>query len=85
MAWGGLSQENFRIQILDERMRELAFEGWRRIDLLRTGKLVQLVGTRNKWAKQNGTISEFHNRYPIPLSEISQNDQINLKDQNPGY
>ncbi|KOS05836.1 hypothetical protein AM493_07140 [Flavobacterium akiainvivens] len=85
MAWSGLSAQQFRDQILDERMRELAFEGWRRIDLLRTGKLVQLVGTRNKWAQQNGTIADFHNRYPIPLSEMSQNDEINPEDQNPGY
>jgi len=84
-SWSGLSQNEFRVRILDERMRELAFEGWRRIDLLRTGKLVELVGARNKWAHQNGTISDFHNRYPIPLSEISQNDEINPEDQNPGY
>lgn len=85
MAWSGLSQNDFRTQILDERMRELAFEGWRRMDLLRTGKLVELAGTRNKWAQENGTLSDFHKRYPIPLSEINQNDEINDEDQNPGY
>lgn len=85
MAWSGLSQTEFRERILDERMRELAFEGWRRMDLLRTGKLVELVGTRNMWAQQSGTIADFHNLYPIPLSEISQNDEINPEHQNPGY
>jgi starch-binding outer membrane protein, SusD/RagB family len=85
MAWSGLSQQQFRDQVLDERMRELAFEGWRRMDLIRTGKLVQLVGTRNKWAQQNGTIADFHNRYPIPLGEIKLNDDISPEDQNPGY
>ncbi|MCA1920307.1 MAG: RagB/SusD family nutrient uptake outer membrane protein, partial [Flavobacterium piscis] len=85
MKWSGLSQSQFRVQILDERMRELAFEGWRRMDLLRTGKLVELVGARNKWAKQNGTIAAFHNLYPIPIGEIKLNDEIGPENQNPGY
>ncbi|WP_291142137.1 RagB/SusD family nutrient uptake outer membrane protein [Flavobacterium sp. UBA7680] len=85
MNWTGLSQADFRDRILDERMRELAFEGWRRMDLIRTGKLVQNVKARNKWAAQSGTIAEFHNRYPISLKEIQLNDDINPEDQNPGY
>ena len=95
-AWGGtlpaaetwnsgMSQTDFRTHILDERMRELCFEGWRRMDLIRTGKLVDLVKQRNKWTKQSGTIQPFHNRYPIPLQEIKQNEDIGESDQNPGY
>jgi starch-binding outer membrane protein, SusD/RagB family len=95
-AWGGtlpadkrwdngLSQQDFRDKMMDERMRELCFEGWRRMDLIRTGNLVKLVKARNKWAKESGTIQEFHNRYPIPLIEIKQNEDINPEDQNPGY
>jgi len=85
MAWSGLSQNEFRIRIMDERMRELAFEGWRRMDLIRTGHFVEYVSTRNKWAEQNGTIADFHARYPIPIGEIKLNDEINPEDQNPGY
>ncbi|WP_163517019.1 RagB/SusD family nutrient uptake outer membrane protein [Gelidibacter japonicus] len=85
MAWNGLSQSDFRRNILDERMRELAFEGWRRMDLIRTGKLVELVKVRNKWANENGTIANFHNRYPIPLTEILINPDIDDGDQNEGY
>lgn len=95
-AWGGtlpvdkqwdtgMSAEQFRINIMDERMRELCFEGWRRRDLIRTGKLVELVKVRNKWAAESNTIKEFHNRYPIPRQEILQNDDIDEDDQNPGY
>ncbi|MBL4677648.1 MAG: RagB/SusD family nutrient uptake outer membrane protein [Mucilaginibacter sp.] len=85
-AWNqGMSATEFRTRILDERMRELCFEGWRRMDLIRTGKLVDLVRQRNKWAKQSGTIQPFHNRYPIPLQEIKQNEDISETDQNPGY
>ncbi|MGQ8336227.1 RagB/SusD family nutrient uptake outer membrane protein [Sunxiuqinia sp. A32] len=85
-AWSAsMSQEDFRNNIMDERMRELGFEGWRRMDLIRTGKLMQFVKERNPWAKEEGTISEFHNLYPIPESEIKQNELINDEDQNPGY
>jgi len=84
-AWGAMSQDQFRVNILDERMRELGFEGWRRMDLIRTGRLVEYVKERNPWAKASGTISEFHNRYPIPASEIDLNDAIDTKDQNTGY
>jgi hypothetical protein len=81
----GMGAEEFRTKMLDERMRELCFEGWRRMDLIRTGKLVDLVKARNKWTKQSGTIQQYHNRYPIPLQEIKQNDDIAESDQNPGY
>jgi tetratricopeptide (TPR) repeat protein len=85
-AWSpGMSQDDFRNEILDERMRELGFEGWRRMDLIRTGNLVEFVSERNPWARESGTIQEFHNRYPIPESEIKQNEAINEEDQNPGY
>ena len=72
-AWdAGMSQTEFRSRILDERMRELCFEGWRRMDLNRYDALVELVSTRNKWAKESGTIMPFHKRYPIPQQEILQ-------------
>ncbi|WP_200976409.1 RagB/SusD family nutrient uptake outer membrane protein [Echinicola sp. 20G] len=86
LAWETTtSQSEFRDMIMDERMRELGFEGWRRMDLIRTGRLVELVKERNPWAKASGTIAEYHNRYPIPESEIKQNELINEEDQNPGY
>lgn len=95
-AWGGIlpadkhwpsgmSQNEFRDEIMNERVRELSFEGWRRSDLIRTGKFVELVKERNKWAKESGTIQEFHTRYPIPDTEIKTNDYFSPEDQNPGY
>lgn len=80
-----MSQEEFRTQILDERMRELCFEGWRRMDLIRSGKFVDLIKARNKWAKESGTIQTYNELYPIPLTEILQNSDIPDTDQNPGY
>ena len=95
-AWGGtlpvdkewssgMSQADFRTKILDERMRELCFEGWRRMDLNRNNKLVELAGARNKWTTESGTIQQFHQRYPIPRVEIEKNPDIDEDDQNPGY
>lgn len=95
-AWGGelpedkkwntgMSKEEFRNKIMDERFRELCFEGWRRIDLLRTDKFIQLIKERNRWAKESGTIQDYHKRYPIPDTEIKTNDAFSPDDQNPGY
>lgn len=94
-AWGGIlpankkwttmSQDDFRRRILDERMRELCFEGWRRMDLNRYNKLVDLVSLRNQWSRETGSISSFHHLYPIPLVEIIQNEDIDFEDQNEGY
>lgn len=84
--WSGLSKDQFRIDIMDERMRELCFEGWRRMDLIRTGKFVELIKERNPWAKAKGTINEINMRYPIPEIELKNNPFMDVtKDQNPGY
>lgn len=95
-AWGGtlpedkkwstgMGQDEFRSKIMDERFRELCFEGWRRIDLLRTDNFIKLIKERNRWAKESGTIQDFHKRYPIPETEIKTNDAFSPEDQNPGY
>lgn len=84
--WAGLSQEQFRTDMLDERLRELCFEGWRRMDLIRTGKFVELIKERNSWAKSKGAIRDFHVRWPIPEDEIKNNSYMEMGvDQNPGY
>lgn len=84
-AWKPMDKDAFRTAIMDERMRELFAEDWRRIDLIRTGKFVELIKARNKWAKQSGTIQAFNMLLPIPDTEMKLNDQITPADQNPGY
>lgn len=84
-AWTVMSQDDFRTKIMDERTRELFAECWRRIDLIRTGKFVDLVKKYNKWTAQSGTIQAFNTLYPIPDTELKLNDQITPDDQNPGY
>lgn len=84
-AWKPMSKDQFRDQIMTERIRELFGERWRRFDLVRTGKFLEYVKARNKWANRFGTIQPFNVIWPIPQSEIDQNDDISLADQNEGY
>jgi hypothetical protein len=72
-----LTQSALRDAILQERRLELAFEGSRWFDLVRTGKLVSTLS-----AKGTVNIKEFHTLFPIPQFQIGINPQLT---QNPGY
>lgn len=63
-------------QMLDERGRELAWEGWRRNDLIRFGKY------QGKWGFKAGNEGKDRELFPIPATELILNR--NLK-QNSGY
>ena len=70
--------------ILDERSRELLWEGHRRTDLIRFGKL---TGSTYVYSWKGGTLAgtstaSFLNWFPLPANEVVANP--NLK-QNPGY
>ena len=70
--------------VLDERARELYWEGFRRTDLIRYG---QFTSANYLWpfkgGVKNGTgVSDNRNLFPIPASDLAANP--NLK-QNPGY
>lgn len=70
--------------ILDERARELMYEGRRRKTLIRMGLLVERVrqyGLKEEW---RSTIQDYHNLWPIPQSAIDANFGAELS-QNPGY
>lgn len=66
--------------ILDERMRELAFEEFRSVTLRRLGLLVERCKKYNPLIQYE----EHQNLYPIPYSEIEKNTGAVLE-QNPGY
>lgn len=80
-AW--LTANNYQ-NILDERGRELYWEGVRRIDLIRFGKYTSSSYT---WPAKGGVITgvgvnERYNIFPIPVSDISVNGSL---EQNEGY
>lgn len=65
--------------ILDERLRELMWEGWRRQDLIRFGKFNKQYDQR---AQLPGEENGFTTVFPIPNNALSLNKNLT---QNPGY
>tara|TARA_R110000764_G_scaffold145244_1_gene233000 strand:+ start:29877 stop:31595 length:1719 start_codon:yes stop_codon:yes gene_type:complete len=68
--------------ILDERMRELYYEEFRLITLMRLGKAVERIKTLNPVVGEH--MEDYQNLFPIPISEIQKNTGAVLE-QNPGY
>ena len=89
--YSGLSQEEFRTAVWQERRLELAFEGHRWFDLVRTGRFIermkehsaleaQLAESNKVEIAQN--IKDYMILMPVPQREIDLNL---LLTQNPGY
>ncbi len=82
---GNITDEQLTLDfILDERARELHWEGHRRTDLIRFGKF---TSGSYLWAWKGGVeagrgVAEYRRLYPIPASDLAANP--NLK-QNTGY
>ncbi|WP_077923423.1 RagB/SusD family nutrient uptake outer membrane protein [Spirosoma sp. 209] len=74
----GLSQDQFRDAVLLERRLELAFEGHRWYDLVRTKRLITAIKAQNP----SINVQERHYLFPIPQTERDVNPAL---DQNPGY
>ncbi len=72
----GLTQEQFRDAVANERKWELCFEGHRRWDLLRTGKYVPTLQAAGIPAQAKNLV------YPIPQNERDVNSALA---QNDGY
>ncbi|GAB3820971.1 RagB/SusD family nutrient uptake outer membrane protein [Pontibacter rugosus] len=62
-------------ELLEERAREMAWEAWRRNDLIRFGKYDEAWGFKS-------SSESFRNLYPIPATERALNPNLN---QNEGY
>jgi hypothetical protein len=71
-----LSQADARLAIENERRIELAFEGHRWFDLIRTGRYLTVMTSKGYATK------EFHKLYPIPQRETDLNPSLA---QNEGY
>lgn len=73
----GQSAEGFRNALLNERRWEFGFENQRWFDLVRTGKLLEVMR-----ASGNTAIRDFHVLFPIPQRERDVNKNLT---QNEGY
>ena len=84
-ASGNIADSNLTLDfILDERARELYWEGLRRTDLIRYGKF---TGGAYLWSFKGGAASgvavpDYRNLYPIPQDARTANDNLT---QNTGY
>ncbi|SFW32187.1 RagB/SusD family nutrient uptake outer membrane protein [Chitinophaga sancti] len=80
----GLTQEEFRSFVLEERGREFSLENIRRYDLIRWGVYLQVM---NKISLGQDNISKVRTNknllLPIPTSELSSNSAITSN--NPGW
>jgi hypothetical protein len=77
----GLSQNEFRDKVLQERRLELNFEGHRWFDLVRRERLIEAVKAETSF-NRNPQIGPQHLLFPIPQREIDINEAL---EQNPGY
>ena len=84
-ASGNIADSNLTLDfILDERARELYWEGLRRTDLIRYGKF---TGGAYLWSFKGGAASgvavpDYRNLYPIPQDALTANENLR---QNTGY
>jgi hypothetical protein len=81
---GNISEADLNLDfILDERSRELYWEGVRRTDLIRFGQFTENGTWAWKGNVQEGRTTSPHlNLYPIPAEELLANDNL---EQNQGY
>ena len=81
---GDITDPEMTLQfILDERSRELAWEGFRRQDLIRFGQFSDVGIWEWKGGVAAGKLTDkTRDLYPIPANELSANPTIK---QNPGY
>jgi starch-binding outer membrane protein, SusD/RagB family len=79
------SKDNMVNSVLKERRLELAFEGQRWFDLVRTGKIYEVMNSlnsRDSGRKKMATFTENSLLMPIPQTQIDSNPNLT---QNKGY
>jgi hypothetical protein len=94
MDWSGMTQDQFRIRIMQERQYELLAEGHDWFDTRRRGYQFLLDHVINKHNNHLPFATGFDFVYPIntknmllpiPSDELNANHALSVNDQNPGY
>src|SRR4029079_15392125 len=80
----GTSADEVNKIIADERRMELAFEGHRWFDLVRTGKAIEVMNAQTGGSGNplNYDVQPFRLLMPVPQNQIDLNPRL---DHNPGY
>jgi hypothetical protein len=84
-ATGNITAANLTLNfILDERARELYWEGFRRTDLIRYGVFTSnaYLWTWKGGVKNGRSVQDIRALYPIPSADLNVNPNLT---QNPGY
>lgn len=83
-AYDGMDQATLRQAIRDERVRELAIEGYRWWDLRRWGIAADRFQKNPELRGNSGGqfVTGKHEYYPLPRQDVDSNPNLN---QNPGY
>jgi starch-binding outer membrane protein, SusD/RagB family len=78
------SQSDMALAIDKERRLELAFEGKRRFDLIRTGRALEVMNAQKDGSGKplNYNVQPYQLIYPIPQEQLDLNPKLV---QNPGY
>jgi hypothetical protein len=78
------TQADMAQAIATERRLELAFEGHRRFDLIRTGKAIEVMNAQKDGAGNNlnYNVQPYQLVYPVPQQQLDLNPKLV---QNPGY
>jgi len=79
---GSLSQDEFREAVFKERRLEFAFEGIRRDDMVRSGRLTEILCSGGPNVNGCENVQDFHVVFPIPARELNLNPEL---EQNRGY
>ena len=94
MDWSNMSQDSFRLRILDERRFEMLGEGHVWFDTRRFGyeyfleEVVIPHNTHPTWDERKDFLypeDPKNMRLPIPQTELAGNQAVDVSNQNPGY
>lgn len=80
-----MSQSEARLAVENERQLELFFEGQRWFDLIRNGRMIEVMNAHRDWNGDpyiTGGVRERCVLYPFPQNELDLNEKLT---QNPGY